>query len=81
MTFRGKDWQRYGNHYELVGTSIKVYQWNSGKNANFLVTAGYRISESKEITINGKGQDARDAAIAKAFELRDTGKYFTNRKN
>jgi hypothetical protein len=81
MTFRGKDWQRYGNHYDLVGTSIKVYQWNSGKNANFLVSAGYRISESKEITISGKGQDARDRAIETAYSLRDSGKFFVKQKN
>ena len=37
MTFRGKQWQRNGNHYALVGTKVRVYQWNSGANANFMV--------------------------------------------
>lgn len=69
MTFRGKEWERCGNHYHLVGTEINVYQWNSGKNANFLVTAGYRNSNHIEKTIEGKGSEARDKAIEFALSL------------
>ena len=67
MTFRGKEWERHGNHYNLVGTEINVYQWNSGKNANFMVTAGYRNSTYKQRSFS-KGPSARDAAIT----LKDT---------
>lgn len=70
MTFRGKMWERYGNHYNLVGTEINVYQWNTGKNANFLVTAGYRHSNHKEKSF-GKGPTARDAAIEFALSIAD----------
>lgn len=73
MTFRGKMWERYGNHYNLVGTEINVYQWNTGKNANFLVTAGYRHSNHREKSFS-KGAEARDAAIAYALSLADSYK-------
>lgn len=68
MTFQGKQWKRNGNKYNLVGTQINVYQWNSGKNANFLVTAGYRNSNHIERTFP-KGDGARDAAITYALSL------------
>ena len=68
MTFRGKQWERLGNRYRLVGTQVEVYQWNSGKEANFLVTAGYRNSNHRERTFP-KGEGARDAAIAYAMSL------------
>lgn len=68
MTFRGKQWERLGNRYRLVGTQVEVYQRNSGRDANFLVTAGYRNSNHKERTFP-KGKDARDAAIAYAMSL------------
>lgn len=70
MTFRGKEWERHGNHYNLVGTEINVYQWNSGKNANFMVTAGYRKSTYKQLSFS-KGPSARDAAITYALSLKD----------
>lgn len=70
MTFRGKEWEKRGNHYNLLGTEIDVYQWNSGKNANFLVTAGYRNSNHIEKTFP-KGDGARDAAIAYALSIKD----------
>lgn len=70
MTFRGKEWKRYGNHYNLVGTEINVYFWNTGKNANFLVTAGYRISNHIEKSF-AKGETARDNAIKYALSLKD----------
>lgn len=65
--FGGKQWERNGNRYHLVGTQIDVYQWNSGKNANFLV-AGYRNSNHKERSFP-KGDGARAAAIEYAFML------------
>lgn len=68
MTFRGNQWERQGNHYHLANTQIDVYQWNSGKNANFLVTAGYRNSNHIEKTFP-KGEGARDAAITYAMSL------------
>lgn len=68
MTFRGEQWERLGNRYHLVGTQVDVYQWNSGKKANFLVTTGYRNSNHKERTFP-KGEGARDAAIAYALSL------------
>ena len=65
MTFRGKQWQRNGNHYNLVGTRINVYQWNTGAKANFLVE---KLGEGT-YTVHGKGAAARDAAIKMAFDL------------
>ena len=71
MTFRGKQWESNGNHYTLVGTEIRVYQWNTGKNANFMVTAGFSSYHHIEKTIPGKGQAARDAAIEYALSIQD----------
>ncbi len=68
MTFRGKQWERFGNHYHLIGTEINVYYWNSGKNASFLVTAGYRKSHHVEKHFE-KGPIARDNAIMYALSL------------
>lgn len=70
MTFRGKEWQRSGNHYNLVGTEINVYQWNTGENANFMVTAGYRKSTYIQKSF-AKGPKARNAAITYALTIKD----------
>lgn len=70
MTFRGKMWERYGNHFTLVGTQINVYQWNSGKDANFLVTAGFWNSNYIQKAFH-KGAEARDAAITFALSIAD----------
>ena len=70
MTFRGKQGKRFGNHYNLVGTKINVYQWNSGTNATFMVEKlGVPVGQQNTWSIDGKGAEARDKAIAKAFEL------------
>ena len=70
-TFRGKEWERDGgNYYWLVGSEIKVYFWNSGKDSNFLVTAGFKKSNHKEKSFS-KGPAARDAAIEYALSLKD----------
>ena len=76
MTFRGKMWERYGNHFNLVGTEINIYQWNSGKNANFLVTAGYRHINHIEKSFY-KVAEARDAAINFALSIADKYKLTT----
>lgn len=76
MTFRGKMWERNGNHYTLVGTEIKIYQWNSGENANFLVTAGFRNSNHIEKSFQ-KGAEARDKAITFALSIADKYKLTT----
>lgn len=68
LNFRSKKWERNGNHYHLIGTDVNVYQWNSGKNANFLVTAGYRNSNHVERSFP-KGEMAKEQAIKFAFEL------------
>lgn len=70
MTFGGKEWQRFGNHYWLIGTNIAVYQWNSGAKANFMIEIrGLNPWEPNTITIPGKGAEARDRAITLAHEL------------
>lgn len=71
MNFRGKEWERFGNRYHLVGTQISVYQWNSGRNANFMVSAGYRNSNHMDKTISGKGAGARDEAIRFSMSIAD----------
>lgn len=65
MTFRGKQRRRNGNHYNLVGTRINVYQWNAGEKANFWVE---ELGKGTH-TVHGKGAEARDAAIKMAFCL------------
>lgn len=65
MTFRGKRWQRNGNHFWLVGTNIAIYQWNTGANANFMVEERGKGT----YTVHGKGAAARDTAIKMALDL------------
>jgi len=69
-SFRGKMWERSGNRFHLVGTEVNVYQWNTGKKANFLVTGGYRNSSHIEKSF-GCGINARDDAIAFALSIAD----------
>lgn len=69
-TFQSKEWKRYGNHYNLVGTSINVFFWNTGKNANFLVDAGYKKS-NKHYKSFSKGPQAREDAINYALSIKD----------
>ena len=53
-----------------VGTKVNVYQWNSGANATFMVEKlGVPVGQQNTWSIDGKGTEARDKAIAKAFEL------------
>ncbi len=69
-TFRGKQWERHGNQFHLVGYQIDIYQWNSGKKANFLVCAGYRNSNHIEKSF-GKGPKSRDEAISYAMKIKE----------
>ncbi len=69
LSFRNrKVWERNGNHYHLIGTEVNVYQWNSGKNANFLVTSGYRNSNHVERSFP-KSETAKEDAIRFALSL------------
>ena len=70
MTFRGNKWKRNGNHFNLVGTRVRIYQYNTGKNANFMVEIiGIPVTHKSTFTIPKKGAEARDIAIKTAFIL------------
>lgn len=61
---------RLGNHYHLINSEIDIYFWNTGKNANFLVTAGYSNFNKKQKSF-GNGEQAREDAINYALTLLD----------
>lgn len=65
MNFRGKQWKKEGNAYRLVGTKIKVYQWNTGAKANFLIEESGKGTH----TVHGKGAEARDRAISMEYQM------------
>lgn len=70
LTFRGKEWERNGNHYNLVGTKVNVIQWNTGDKANFIVEVlGKSVYEQNTFTVPGKGPQARERAILMAYEM------------
>lgn len=69
-SFRNKEWTKHGNHYHLEGTQINIYQWNSGKNANFLVEAGYYTNNYITKSFP-KGENAREQAIEFALSIKD----------
>lgn len=59
-----------GQKVKLDGTRIYIYQWNAGKNKNFMVEqCGLPVNCQNTWTIPGKGDDAMKAAIAKAKSL------------
>jgi hypothetical protein len=58
------------NHYHVINSEIDIYFWNTGKNANFLVTAGYSKFNKKQKSFS-KGPAAREAAIDYALALKD----------
>ena len=66
-----KIFEHIGNKYNVIGTSVNIYYWNSGKNQTFLVTAGYKNSDHVEKTIPGKGPEAREKAINLALSIKD----------
>ena len=69
MTFRGKEWKRFGNHYRLIDTDVKVYFWNTGKNQWYMVTANEYSKFGAIQKSFSRGPEARDQAIAYAKEL------------
>lgn len=67
--FKGKEWQRFGNHYHLKGTSIFVFFWNTGANIWFMVSSGYGSRQVNKCF--KKGPAARDQAIEYALSIRE----------
>lgn len=91
LRFSPLEWKSVSNHYCLQGTTIRVYQWNTGAEAHFEIEA-YDMTELKDgpfvfqcgvpsdwryfwERIPGYGPDARDAAITRAKALAKTRKY------
>lgn len=59
-----------GQKVNLFGTKIYIYQWNAGKNKNFMVEhIGLPAHQKNTWTIPGKGDEAMKAAIEKAKSL------------
>lgn len=82
--FNQKEWENRGQGKHLRGFSICVRQYNTGKNANFLLEAwgdsyarllGKEPAPSVTRTIPGKGAEAREEAIRQAKALAETGLY------
>ena len=66
-----KEFERItGQKVRLIGTKIYIYQWNNGKNKNFMIEKiGLPIHQQNTWTIPGKGDEAMRAAIEKAKSL------------
>lgn len=66
-----KEFERIsGQKVRLTGTQIYIYQWNTGKNKNFMIEhCGLSVYQKNTWTIPGKGDDAMKAAIEKAKSL------------
>lgn len=66
-----KEFERVsGQKVKLSGTNVYIYQWNSGKNKNFMVEKlGLSVYEQDTWTIPGKGDEAMLSAIEKAKSL------------
>ncbi len=84
LRFSPSEWKTSGNTKRLKGHLIKVFQWNTGAEANFMIEASETADGGRKLhprgryisqTIPGYGPDARDAAIRMAMELAATGKY------
>ena len=84
LRFSQSDWNVSGNSKWLKGHLIRVIQWKTGAEANFLLKAtetednGRKYASNRRYisqTIPGYGPNARDAAIRMAMELAATGKY------
>lgn len=59
-----------GQKVNLSGTKIYIYQWNAGKNKNFMVEhVGLSIHQQSTWIIPGKGDEAMKLAIEKARNL------------
>ena len=79
--FYSKEWENRGQGKHLRGFRIIVRQYNSGKDANFLLEA-YRdtYTQGSEVpnicrSIPGKGAAARVEAIRQAKEIAASGLY------
>lgn len=66
-----KEFERIsGQKVRLIGTNVYIYQWNTGKNKNFMVEkTGLSVHEQNTFTIQGKGDEAQVRAIEKAKEI------------
>lgn len=66
-----KEFERVsGQKVRLTGTKIYIYQWNTGKNKNFMVEhVGLSVNQQNTWTIPGKGDEAMKTAIEKAKSL------------
>lgn len=66
-----KEFERVsGQKVNLSGTKIFIYQWNTGKNKNFMVEhIGLPVHQKNTWSIPGKGDKAMKAAIEKAKVL------------
>lgn len=61
-----------GQKVNLIGTHIYIYQWNTGKNKNFMVEkTDLSVWEQNTWTIPGKGDEAMLRAIEKAKSIID----------
>ena len=59
-----------GQKVNLIGTKIFIYQWNTGKNKNFMIEhVGLSVHQKNTWAIPGKGDEAMKAAIEKAKSL------------
>lgn len=59
-----------GQKVRLIGTKIYIYQWNTGKNKNFMVEhTGLSVHQKNTWTIPGKGDEAMKTAIEFAENL------------
>lgn len=66
-----KEFERVsGQKVNLTGTKVFIYQWNTGKNKNFMVEKiGLPAFMQSTWTIPGKGDEAMVQAIEKAKSL------------
>lgn len=84
LRFLPSSWNTSGNIKWLKGHMIKIVQWNTGAEANFMIEAYETEDEGRKYhhnrryisqTIPGYGPNSRDAAIRMAMELASTEKY------
>lgn len=66
-----KEFERIsGQKVRLIGTKIYIYQWNTGKNKNFMIEkTGVSVHKQNTWTIPGKGDEAMKLAIETAKSL------------
>lgn len=69
-----KNFKRNGNCYAVIDnngnyTGVRIYQWNTGANANFMIENSNATRENHTITIDGTGAIAKTKAIETALNL------------